>query len=79
MIFSNSKDEAWSQHKHLHNLHNLKNPCINFIRNVIWSVIVDDLKGRNEGKTRVKVEWEKVLNHIQFIASPCEVEYMSLY
>ena len=80
VIFSNSKDEAWSQHKHLHGLDNLKNTCIDFICNgTLSSVVVDDLKGSNKGKTRVKLEWEKVLNHIQFIALPREVKYMSLH
>ena len=45
----------------------------------IWSVIADDLKERHKGKTRVKLEWENLLNHVQFITSPREVKYMGLH
>ena len=79
MIFSHSKDEAWSQHKHLHDLDNLKNTSIDYARDEILSVTVDELMESNKGKTRVELGWEKVLNHIQFITSPCEVKYMSLH
>ena len=76
MIFSHSKDEAWSQYKHLHGLGNLKKTSI---LNGKWSEIIDDRKERTKGKTRVKLEWEKVLNHIQVMTSPCEVKYMGLH
>ena len=79
MIFSHSKDEAWSQHKHLHDLDNCKNTCIDFACSGMSSVIAGDLKERNKENTRVELEWEKILNRIQFITSPCEVKYMSLH
>jgi len=40
----------------------LKNTFIDFICNGEWSVIVDDLKETNKGKTRVELEWAKVSN-----------------
>jgi len=79
MIFSHSKDEAWSQHKHLHDLDNFKNTSIDFTCHGILTVIVDDLKERKKENTRVELEWEKILKRIQFITSPCEVKYMSLH
>jgi len=79
MIFSHSKDEAWSQHKHLHDLDNFKDTYIDFTCHGSLSVIVDELKEGNKGNTRVELEWEKISNPIQFITSPCEVKYMSLH
>ena len=79
MIFSHSKDEAWPQHKHLHDLDNLKNTSIDITCHGVLGVIADDLKESKRGKTRVELQWEKVLNHIQFITLPCEVKYMSLH
>ena len=79
MIFSNSKDEAWSQHKHLHDLDNFKNTSIDLTCDEILGVIADDLKESNKEKTSLELEWETVLNHIQSITSPCEVKYMSLH
>ena len=61
MIFSHSKDEAWSQHKHLHDLDNYKNTSVEFSCQGVLNVIVDELKGRNKEKTKVKPEWEKVI------------------
>ena len=76
VIFSHSKDEAWSQHEHLHDCDNFKNISIDY---GVRSITADDRKESNKGKTRVELEWEKVLNYIQFITLPCEVKYMSLH